>query len=208
FNNQNELQELRGSDGVRFERQIGASAPQTTTSKEMVARFEPGGGWATVDESGNVELHQDSGDAHAERAHFERASDSAALDGSVVLTDATSRTTARSATFNQTSGEFHAFGRVATVEISSGGSQLVNFAPGPGRASGDRLDANSATGHAVYTGNARLWQGDSIVEGEKVEIDRKAHTLTASGKVHAVFPEAGATAAGSKDTPALPQKGP
>lgn len=208
FSDTNDLRELRGFDGVHFERQIGASAPQTTTSKEMVARFEPGGGWSTVDESGNVELHQDTGDAHADRAHFERTSDSASLEGSVVLTDATSRTTARSATFNETSGEFHAVGRVATVESSSGGSQLVNFAPGPGRASGDRLDANSATGHSVYSGNARLWQGDSIVEGEKVEIDRKSHVLTATGKVHAVFPEAAATSPGSKDKAAEPQKGP
>ncbi len=60
FSDQNDLRELRGFDGVHFERQIGVSAPQTTTSKEMVARFEPGGGWSTVDESGNVELHQDS----------------------------------------------------------------------------------------------------------------------------------------------------
>ena len=208
FSDKNDLRELRGYDGVHFERQIGVSAPQTTTSKEMVARFEPGGGWATVDESGNVELHQDSSDAHAERAHFERASDNASLEGSVVLTDATSRTTARSATFNETSGEFHAFGRVATVESSSGGSQLVNFAPGPGRASGDRLDANSTTGHAIYSGNARLWQGDSIVEGEKVELDRQTHVLTATGKVHAIFPEAAAANPGSKDTLAQPQKRP
>ena len=208
FSDKNDLRELRGYDGVHFERQIGVSAPQTATSKEMVARFEPGGGWATVDESSNVELHQDSGDAHAERAHFERASDNASLEGSVVLTDATSRTTARSATFNETSGEFHAFGRVATVESSSGGSQLVNFAPGPGRASGDRLDANSATGHAIYSGNARLWQGDSIVEGEKVELDRQTHVLTATGKVHAIFPEAAAANPGSKDALAQAQKRP
>jgi lipopolysaccharide export system protein LptA len=208
FSDMNDLQELHGSDGVHFERQVGASAPQTTTSKEMVARFEPGGGWSTVDQSGNVELRQDSGDAHAERAHFERSSDSTSLEGSVVLTDATSRTTAHSATFNETSGEFHAFGRVATVESSSSDSQLVNFAPGPGRASGDRLDANSTTGHAVYSGNARLWQGDSIVEGEKVELDRQTHVLTATGKVHAVFPEAAATKPGSKEKPPEPQKGP
>jgi len=207
FSDQNELHDLQGSDGVHFERRIGASAPQTSTSREMLARFEPGGAWSTVDQAGNVELRHDSGDAHAERVHFERASDNASLDGSVVLTDATSRTTAHSATFNETTGEFHAFGRVATVESSSS-SQLVDFAPGPGRASGDRLDANSGTGHAVYSGNARLWQGDSIVEGEKVEIDRQTHMLTATGKVHAVFPEAAATKPAPKEKPAGPQKEP
>ena len=46
------------------------------------------------------------------------------------------------------------------------------------------------------------------MEGEKVELDRKTHVLTATGKVHAVFPEAAATSPGSKDRVAEPQKGP
>ncbi len=207
FTGKNDLRELHGSDGVHFERQMGASALQTTTSQEMIARFAPRSGWSTVDETGNVQLHQDSGSAQADRAHFERASDSTLLEGSVVLTDATSRTTARSATFNQTTSEFHALGRVATVESSTGGSQFVNFAPGPGRVSGDRLDANSATGLAVYSGNARLWQGDSIVEGERIELDRPTHVLTATGQVDAVFPEA-ASSQGAKDSHADSRKGP
>ncbi len=190
FNGSNELRELRGSDGVQFERQIGEAPAQTTSSREMVARFAPGGAWSVVDQTGNVQLHQENESAQAERAHFERVSDSTLLEGSVVLTDASSKTTARSAIFNQASNEFHAFGRVATVENSSGGSQFVNFAPGPARVSGDRLDANSATGRAVYSGNARLWQGDSIVEGETIDLDRQKHMLTAIGGVHAVFPQA------------------
>jgi lipopolysaccharide export system protein LptA len=143
-----------------------------------------------------VRLHQDNESAQADHAHFERTSDTTLLEGSVVLTDASSRTTARSAVFHQSTNEFHAFGRVATVESSSGGSQLVNFAPGPGRVSGERLDANSATGRAVYSGNARLWQGDSIVEGETIELNRQTHALMASGQVHAVFPQAPATGHG------------
>jgi lipopolysaccharide export system protein LptA len=208
FTGQNDLRELRGSESVQFERQIGEASPQTTTSREMIAQFVPGGGWSTVDQAGDVQLQQDNESAQAERAHFDRTSDTTLLEGSVVLTDATSRTTARRALFNQTGNEFHASGRVATVESSSGGSQFVNFAPGPGRVSGERLDANSATGHAVYSGNARLWQGDSIVEGETVELDRQTHTLTATGQVHAVFPQAPGVShgqAGSRAGPGRPE---
>jgi lipopolysaccharide export system protein LptA len=207
FTGQNDLKELRGSQGVQFERQIGEGAPQTTTSQEMIAQFAAGGGWSIVDQTENVQLHQDNESAQAERAHFDRASDTTVLEGSVVLADATSRTTARSAIFNQTTNEVQALGRVATVESSTSGSQFVNFAPGPGRVSGDRLDANSATGHAVYSGNARLWQGDSIVEGDIIELDRQAHTLTATGQVHAVFPQAAAKRGqvSSKEGPAKPE---
>ena len=206
FTGENDLRELRGSEGVQFERRIGEASAQTTTSKEMLAQFEPGGGWSTVDQTGNVQLHQDNETAQAERAHFERASDTTLLEGSVVLTDATSRTTARSALFQQTTNEFHAIGRVATVESSSGGSQFVNFAPGPGRVSGERLDANSATGRAVYSGNARLWQGDSIVEGENIELNRQTHTLIATGQVHAVFPQAPASSPGQPSPRKRPSK--
>jgi lipopolysaccharide export system protein LptA len=204
FTGENELRELRGSDQVQLERQIGDASPQVTASREMIAQFVPGGAWSTVDQIDDVQLHQGNESAQAERAHFERASDTTLLEGAVVLTDATSRTTARSALFHQERNDFQAFGRVATVESSSAGSQIVNFASGPGRVSGERLDANSATGHAVYSGNARLWQGDSVVEGETIELDRHTHTLTATGQVHAVFPQAptaGHERAGSRGDP-------
>jgi lipopolysaccharide export system protein LptA len=164
-----------------------------TTSKEMVAQFDPGGGWSVVDQTGKVELRQDAQIAQAERAHFERASSTTALDGAVTLTDSSSRTTARHAVFNQATNEFRASGGVATIESSSGSSQFVNFAPGPGRVSGERLDGNSVTGQATYSGNARLWQGDSIVEGDIIELNRRTHVLNATGHVHAVFPQAPAS---------------
>jgi lipopolysaccharide export system protein LptA len=82
----------------------------------------------------------------------------------------------------------------------------VNFAPGPGRVSGERLDANNATGRAVYSGNARLWQGDSIVEGDVIELNRQTHTLTATGKVHAVFPQAPAADARQSISQKRPNK--
>jgi len=190
FSGANELRELRGSDNVQFERQIGEAPLQTTASKQMVAQFAPDGGWSVVDQTGNVQLHQEIQIAQAERAHFERSSDATLLQGLVTITDANSKTTARSAVFRQATSEFHATGRVATVEKSSGSSQFVNFAPGPGRVSGERLDANTATGRAVYSGNARLWQGDSIVEADAIELNRQTHTLLASGQVRAVFPQA------------------
>jgi lipopolysaccharide export system protein LptA len=206
FTGQNDLREVRGSEGVRFERQVGEASTQITTSREMIAQFTPGGGWSIVDQTENVQLHQDDESAQAERAHFDRATNTTLLEGSVVLTDATSRTSARSALFNQTTNEFRAFGRVDTVESSSAGSQFVNFAPGPGRVSGGRLDGNSVTGRAVYSGNARLWQGDSIVEGETIELDRQSHTLTATGHVHAVFPQATAANHGQAASQKRPSK--
>jgi lipopolysaccharide export system protein LptA len=191
FSGENDLRELRGSEDVHFEKQIGEGSPQVATSRDMVAQFEPGGGWSIVDQTGNVQLHQDNETARAERAHFDRSSDTTLLEGSVVVTDPSSSTTARSVIFNQATNEFHAIGRVATVETSNGGgSQFVNFAAGPARVSGEQLDGNSATGRSIYSGKARLWQGDSIVEGDTIDLNRQTHILIATGQVHSVFPQA------------------
>ena len=37
----------------------------------------------------------------------------------------------------------------------------------------NRLEYDGAVGHAVYTGNARLWQGDTEVHGDTIIVDDK-----------------------------------
>jgi lipopolysaccharide export system protein LptA len=50
--------------------------------------------------------------------------------------------------------------------------------------------ADTLTGHAIYSGRARLWQDDSLVEANIIELDRSTQTLTATESVHSVFPQA------------------
>ena len=83
-----------------------------------------------------------------ERAHLDRATNTATLTGSVVLTDATMRTTAQSATFTQGSNQLRADGNVLTTELRAGTGSLSNFAPEPAHVSADHLSADTARGHA------------------------------------------------------------
>jgi len=53
----------------------------------------------------------------------------------------------------------------------------------------EQLQANSKSGRALYTGKARLWQGDSVLEADSIELLRDAHVLNAVGNVRAVFPQ-------------------
>ena len=41
FSGENDLRELRGSEDVHFQKQIGEGSPQVATSRDMVAQFEP-----------------------------------------------------------------------------------------------------------------------------------------------------------------------
>ena len=48
----------------------------------------------------------------------------------------------------------------------------------------------------MYTGHARLWQGDSVLEANSIELLRDSRVLHASGNVRAVFPQASSPPAG------------
>jgi len=70
------------------------------------------------------------------------------------------------------------------------------LAPAPANITADTLQANSKTGRAFYSGHARLWQGESVLEAESIELLRETRVLNAGGNVRAVFPQAVAQAAG------------
>jgi len=188
FGDENELEQLHGSSGAQFERRLGDDPATTGTSEDLIARFSPTGDWSTIDQTGDVRLRQPDRTARANAAHYDRLADTVALSGSVQLSDPDSITTAQSATIHQTSSELHAEGRVSTIEVAAG-TGGADFAPGPARISSDRLDANTAAGTAVYSNHARLWQGDSVVEAETIELDRAKSLLTANGHVRAIFPQ-------------------
>jgi lipopolysaccharide export system protein LptA len=64
------------------------------------------------------------------------------------------------------------------------------------------MQGNAKTGRALYTGNARLWQGDSVMEADSMELLREAKVLNATGHVRAVFPQA--TSPASPQNPGAP----
>ena len=191
FGQAGQLRELRGTGGVEVQRRMGDGAAVTSRSRELLALMGPDGAWSSVDQSGEVRLKNATGDAQADHAHFKRASDSVALAGSVIMADASSRTRAHSATFRQCAGELRAEGDVATVEIvaASDSGDAGGVPTEPTHISSDRLVADTASGHAVYSGKARLWQGHSVIQADTIDLDRGQRTLTATGNVRAVFPQ-------------------
>jgi lipopolysaccharide export system protein LptA len=47
----------------------------------------------------------------------------------------------------------------------------------------ENLVYDSAASHAVYTGNAQLWQGETRIKGDRIVVDDQTGNLTASGNV-------------------------
>ena len=189
FSTNGHLVKLLGHSGVEVRRQLGAAPPQTSSSAELVATLDPAGQWETLDQTGSVRFQQNDRQANAAHARINRSTEMVALDGSPVLADSQSRTTAAGATINQRTGELLATGGVVSTYLSSAQNDAVNLSSGPAHISARTLSGSSTSGHVVYTGHARLWQGESVLDADQIEIWRDEKKLVANGHVVAVFPQ-------------------
>jgi lipopolysaccharide export system protein LptA len=190
FDGQNQLQQLVSTGNVEVTRKPGDEPDETTTSRELITKFDKAGEWTTIDQTGDVRFRDAVHAGQGDRAHVDRASNTVSLDGSVIFSDATTRTTAQSASFLSGANTLRADGHVLTTDLHPSTATISNLAQEPAHISAEHLIADTARGHAVYSGKGRLWQGQSVVEGDTIELDRPAQTLVAKGQVRGVFPQA------------------
>ena len=139
--------------------------------------------------AGSGRLREGDRSGQADHATFVRATQTALLTGKALARDATAETQAPRITFVQTTGEIRAEGGVRSTDFSPKGSG-AQLAAVPANISAESMQANSKTGRALYTGHARLWQGDSVMEADSIELLREARVMNAIGHVRAVFPQA------------------
>ena len=184
------LDTLLGHGGATVSRKIGGSPPQIIKAAELAAKFSPDGEWQQLDETGDVHFQQADRQASAERANIVRSTELILLDGSPVLTDSMSRTTAASVAINQKSGDIRASGGVLSTYFPSSQNSAMSLGSGPGHISAATLTGSTTSGHVTYVGHARLWQGDSVLEANQIEIWRDEKKLQAAGNVVANFSQA------------------
>lgn len=188
FGPEGKAQKLTASGNVATERTLPGKPLQTATAQNGSAQLLSSGGWSQMELQGDVELKDGDKNARADHAVFVRSAQVATLTGNAFVRDATTETQAPRITFVQNSGEIRADGGVRSTDFSARASGL-QLAPVPANISAETLRANSKTGRAMYTGHARLWQGDSVMEADSIELLRDKKILNASGNVRAVFPQ-------------------
>src|SRR5580658_3229125 len=198
------LDTLQGHGGATVTRKIGSAPPQIIKAAELAAKFSPDGEWQTLDESGDVHFQQADRQASADRANIVRSTELILLDGSPVLTDSMSRTTAKNVAINQKSGDIRATGGVLSTYFPSAQNSAMSLGSGPGHISAETLTGSTTSGHVTYLNHARLWQGDSVLEANQIEIWRDEKKLQATGNVVANFPQASAPAQPSAQPPSKP----
>jgi len=193
FNGQNQLQQLVSTGGVEVHRKLGDDPEETTASRELIAKFDKTGEWSTIDQTGDVHFHDATYTGQGDHAHVDRANNALTLEGSVIFTDASMQTTAQSASVtsgNSGSNLLRADGHVMTTDLHASASSISNLSQQPAHISADHLVADSARGHAIYSGKARMWQGETVIEAETIDLDRPAQVLVAKGNVRGVFLQA------------------
>jgi len=202
FAEQGQARRLQATGNVQTERHVPGHAAQMATAQNGEVQMSPTGGWSQMDLQGDARLKEGDRGGQADHATFVRATQIAVLSGKAVARDANTETHAQRITFEQDTGDIVAEGGVRSTDFSSKTS-AVQLAPAPANITADVLHGNSKAGRAVYTGHARMWQEDSVLEANSIELLRDTRVLNAAGNVRAVFPQAPRQATRSTSQPQL-----
>lgn len=187
FSQAGRMERLMGGTGVDVRRTSSTSQPQTSTAQQLNATFARDGQWNTVEEMGDVTFQQGDRHATAQHARIDRASGEVRLSGAPVIEDAVSRTTANTVALAQKSGAFTAQGDVATTYFPAKRDNSGKAGTSPAHITAEKLSGSTTAGQVTYSGHARLWQGESVLQGDQIAIGRDQKKLAATGNVVAVF---------------------
>lgn len=180
---------LQAAGNVRVDKSTPGKGTQTATGKNGAAQLEANGGWSQMELHGDVRLKDAERSAQSDDAMFARAAQTVVLTGRAQVRDAATETHAAKITFHQDSGDIFAEGGVRSTDYA-GKPGAVQIGTAPANITSDSLQANSKTGRALYKGHARLWQGESTMDADSIELQRDARILNAVGTVRAVFMQA------------------
>ncbi|MGB6742889.1 MAG: LptA/OstA family protein [Terracidiphilus sp.] len=123
--------------------------------------------------------------ATAAHAVYEGAGQWLHLTGSPRVVDGGLELTAEKIDVTQESGDAFAHGDVKATWMNAGGQPgprqagMTLGGQGPAHVVAAEAELHQATGDAVFSGNARLWQQVNSVTAPFIEIDRQKQTLTA-----------------------------
>jgi len=185
------LRQVRARQNVELERRLPGQPLQVTRSDEGEVDFDAGR-WTEARQAGNVRFEESGPLARrgsADRSRTVSATDTLTLTGHPELADPDTDSSAESFQLEQRSGEARGEGGVRTTYRRVDTTSVANLAPQPAHISADHMTGWRATGRAVYSGHARLWQGDAVIQADSIELKQQERLLLGSGNVTARLPQ-------------------
>jgi len=182
-----------GSVRVEIEAMLADGHPlRTTTSKTLTAEFlAESQDVDSLVQDGNFKYNEADRNGLAERALYDGRNEFLRLRGKrPMVWDAKARTQADEIDYDRRHDESHARGDVRTTYYSR--ETTNNAAPfkntkSPIFITAERADARNQEGIAVYTINARGWQDDNFVKGDRIELYDKEKRMVAIGNVESAL---------------------
>jgi lipopolysaccharide export system protein LptA len=183
FSPENRLASLHGAPDAKIVTSADGQPDRVSTSQSMDVAFRPAGGVNSITQTGSVVYADGTRKAWGQRATYSATDQILTLSGSPRVADGGMNTTAQSIRMDRTTGD-----AVAEGDVKSTYSELKAQPDGALLASSDpihvtsrTLTARRAPAVAIYSGNARLWQGANVVQSPSIQFDREHRSLIAQG---------------------------
>lgn len=195
FEQGNRVRSFNATGGVKVETEptvAGSRPPRVTTSTSLSADFSASSqDIERITQEGDFKYNEGDRNAVAERASYDGKSEVLSLRGDrPTAWDSKARTQADEIDYDRRSEETRARGDVRTTYYSretAGDSTPFKNTRSPVFISAERAEARSRDGVAVYTGNARGWQDDNFVKGDRIELYEKEKRMVAVGRVESAL---------------------
>ncbi len=181
FDDLGQLASVHGAAAARIVSSTPGQPDRVSTSNTVDAAFTPGSGVQTIVQQGNVAYADGERQAWGDKGRYTPADQVLTLTGSARVIDKSMTTTARTMRMNRATGDAYADGDVKStysdLKPQPNGALLASSSP-------IHVTARSMIAHrtpavALYTGDARLWQDDNLVEAPSIEFDRDRRSVTA-----------------------------
>ena len=185
------IRQVHAHQDVEIERRLPGQPLQVTRSEEGEVDFAADH-WTEARQNGNVRFEEVGPlgrHGHSERARSVQSTDALTLTGNAELSDADTDSAAPTFNIDQRTGEAHGEGIVRTTYRRVDPNSVANFAPQPAHIMADRMTGSRNSSRAVYSGHARLWQGDAVIQSDTLELRQQERLLLGTGNVNARLPQ-------------------
>jgi lipopolysaccharide export system protein LptA len=230
YGEKNQIQSLKTSavttrtEKPRTPKDKEAPAPEITSSKDLVATFQPNSSQISkLEQTGDFRFESGERHGQADRALLDQIANRIDLVGKARVSDSTGSADADKIQLDQKSGDFTAEGNVSSTRLpdkkdppkdakdkgpkeSANGSMLGEDEPLHARAR--KMSSTDNKLQIRYEGNVVLWQGANRLQGDIVEIDRDNGILKAHGHVVSQLQDKAKDATGDTADPKKPAPAP
>ncbi|MBV9483249.1 MAG: LPS export ABC transporter periplasmic protein LptC [Acidobacteria bacterium] len=183
FDDQSRLKSVHGAADARILNAAPGEPDRISTSDALDAAFQPSGGIESIVETGRVTYVDAGRKAWGDRALYTPRDQMLYLHGSPRFVQGGMTTTAREMRMDRDKGDAWAEGDVKSTysDLKEQPNGALLSSSDPIHITAINMVSHRNPGLATYTGNARLWQTNSVVQAPIIVFDRDARSVLADG---------------------------